>query len=123
VVRHTRSQGHTVVGDLDDSLIIGKTYEDCLRNHEYLKWFLRDLGMPINEDKCELPARNIVFLGVELSTGFPFCTAGVDEARVDHVLESISALMQSSSVSAKNVETVLGLLTFVSQVIGDRNCF
>jgi hypothetical protein len=39
VVRHMRSKGHTVVGYLDDFLVIGKTYEECLRTHEYLIWF------------------------------------------------------------------------------------
>jgi hypothetical protein len=78
--------------------------------------------MPIYEDKC-VPTRNIVFLGVKLSTELPFCTAGVDEPKVNHILESINSLMQSSTVSAKKVEAVLGLLTFVSQVIWDSKMF
>jgi len=123
VVRLMRSKGYTVVGYLDDFLVIGNTYEECLRGHEYLIWLLRDLGMPVNEDKCELPARNMIFLGVELSTELPFCTAGVDEARVNLILESINSLMQSSTVSAKKVESVLGLLTFVSQVIWGSRMF
>ena len=56
-------------------------------------------------------------------TFLEFCTAGVDEARVNHVLESISSLMQSSTVFAKKVEAVLGLLTFVSQVIWGSKLF
>ena len=79
--------------------------------------------MPINEDKCELPTRSIIFLGVELSTECPFCIAGVDETRVHHVLESIDPLMRSSTVSARKAEAVLGLLTFVSHVIWGSRLF
>jgi hypothetical protein len=63
VVRLMRSKGHTVVGYLDGFLVVGNTYGECLRGHEHLIWLLRDLGMPVNKDKCELPARNMFFSG------------------------------------------------------------
>ena len=125
IVRLMRSKGYTVIGYLDDFLLIGNSYEECLEAHEFLIWLLGDLGLPVSLDKCELPRRTIVFLGVELSTEAPggICTAGVDEARVAHVLDSIKSLLCSKTVSARKVEAVLGLLTFVSQVIWGSRMF
>ena len=49
----------------------------------------------------------------------PFCTTGVDEARVQHVLAKIDSLLRSPTISTRRVEVVLCNLTFTSQVIGD----
>ena len=124
-VRYMKSKGFTVVGYLDDFILFGNTEAECLEAYEHLIWFLRDLGFPVNEEKCEPPTRNILFLGIELATNAPggVCTAGVDAGRVDHILQSIASILQTPSVSAKKVESVLGLLTFVSQVIWGSRLF
>jgi hypothetical protein len=120
-----KSKGFTVVGYLDDFLILARTQEECQEAYDYLLWFLRDLGLPVNEEKCVGPTQSLVFLGVELSTISKgehnhriFCTAGIDPERVDHVIESIKSLFQTTGqIPVKRLESVLGLLVFVSQVI------
>jgi hypothetical protein len=125
IVRHMKSKGFTVVGYLDDFLIIANTQEECQEAYVYLLWFLRDLGLPVNEEKCVGPTQTLVFLGVELSTVAStenearlVCTAGIDSDRVAHVIERIKYIIQSNGpIPAKALESVLGLLVFVSQVI------
>jgi hypothetical protein len=116
VVRLMRSKGYTVVGYLDDFLVVGVTEERCREAYEFLLFLLRDLGFPVNEDKCEPPTQELVFLGIQLST-VGQCTASVDEARVRHVVEMITGVLSDVRVKASRLQSLLGLLTFVSQVI------
>ena len=82
-------------------LVIGKTYEDCLRSHEYLIGFWGTWVCPSMRTSVNCLLEIEFCLEVELSTELPFCTAGVDATRVNHILESIDSLMRSSTVSAK----------------------
>ena len=113
VVRLMRSKGYTVVGYLDDFLVVGVTEERCREAYEFLLFLLRDLGFPVNEDKCEPPTQELVFLGIQLST-VGQCTASVDEARVRHVVEMITGVLSDVRVKASRLQSLLGLLTFVS---------
>ena len=119
VVRHMKSKGFSVVGYLDDFLVIGNSEASCLEGYEYLLFFLRDLGFPVNEEKCVLPTRTLIFLGIELSTEGEGaeCTMSIDAERVRHVTDAISAVLREGRAPRATVESLAGLLQFVAQVI------
>jgi hypothetical protein len=77
IVRHMKSKGFTVVGYLDDFLIIANTQDECQKAYDYLLWFLRDLGLPVNEEKCVGPTQSL---------GKPLC--GDSEVFMGNVAQS-----------------------------------
>ena len=59
-----RKLGHTVIAYIDDSLLLGDTYDDCATNIKDTVLLLDSLGFTIHPDKSILtPTQSIVFLG------------------------------------------------------------
>ena len=64
-----REQGHSSVIHVDDFLLAGYTYEDCLDNVHETKLLLEGLGFHIHPKKpVFLPTQVITFLGFEINT-------------------------------------------------------
>lgn len=69
IVNHLRNLGFLSVIYLDDLLLIGRTYDDCLKNVCYTKQTLEYLGLTINETKSVMtPCQQIKFLGFVLDS-------------------------------------------------------
>ena len=64
-----RQEGHTVLGYIDDCLIIAKSFQECSFATLRLRNLLLSLGFSINEKKslC-VPDQQIVFLGYEIDS-------------------------------------------------------
>ncbi|KAK3276122.1 hypothetical protein CYMTET_15788 [Cymbomonas tetramitiformis] len=81
IVRWMQAQGASIVGYLDDFLLVGSFHEV----QEFM-WLLHEfvtfLGFEVNPDKCEGPSQVLEFLGVELSTTEGVCTARISEDRM-----------------------------------------
>ena len=58
----------TIVGYLDDFLIITSTYDECLQALNVLLQLLQELGFQINYNKLEGPWQSLVFLGIVLNS-------------------------------------------------------
>ena len=58
---------HKIVTYLDDFLVVGDTYDECLSNMNELMLVLRALGFRINYSKVEGPKQKLTFLGLELN--------------------------------------------------------
>jgi len=64
-----REQGFLSVVYVDDSLLIGDTYEECVDNIRETVTLLRELGFTIHLDKSVLqPQQKIKFLGFDINT-------------------------------------------------------
>ena len=64
-----REQGHSSVIHVDDFLLAGYTYKDCLDNVHETKLLLEGLGFHIHPKKpVFLPTQVITFLGFEINT-------------------------------------------------------
>lgn len=64
VIGYLRNLGFLSVVYLDDLLLLGNTYSECLKNIKASLEVLESLGFIINEDKsCKIPAQNCKFLG------------------------------------------------------------
>ena len=55
-----------IIAYLDDFLIVGETYNECLASMNDLVVVLRYLGFRINYNKMEMPTKSLTFLGIEL---------------------------------------------------------
>ena len=53
-----------IVAYLNDSLLVGESYEKCLSAWHEMKELLSKLGLPVNERKLVAPCQVIEFLGI-----------------------------------------------------------
>ena len=63
-----REQGHSSVIYVDDSLLAGETYKDCLDNIHKTKLLLEGLGFHIHPKKSVFLPTQVIFLGFEINT-------------------------------------------------------
>ena len=61
--------GHSCFGYIDDTFIMGETYEQCRMTVQLLKQQLIELGFKIHEQKNAMePTRELTFLGYVIDT-------------------------------------------------------
>jgi len=69
IVAYLRSKGLLLVSYLDDTLLFGKTSEECLGNIYKTSKLFKKLGLVINIKKSQLvPSQTVQFLGFEVSS-------------------------------------------------------
>ena len=62
--KYLRSKGHLSIKYIDDSLLLGETFEICLNNIRATVKLLQELGFTIHPEKSVLvPTQQIIFLG------------------------------------------------------------
>jgi len=86
-----RSRGFTSVYYLDDSLIIGRSEDECLTNIRETVSLLKELGFTVNEVKSVLnPSHDIEFLGFRLnSESMEVYLSDKKKAKIRQSIESI----------------------------------
>ncbi|KAK3248448.1 hypothetical protein CYMTET_42087 [Cymbomonas tetramitiformis] len=121
IVRWMKAQGASIVGYLDDFLLIGskKVVSEFLL---LLREFVTFLGFEVNDDKCEGPFQAMEFLGILLSTEGNQCTASISEDRILVVQQKIADIRRLGALAGSQVprtlmEGLLGLLAFCGQVV------
>ncbi len=64
-----RNAGHTSVSYIDDALLIGRSYKQCLDNISATLKLSDELGFTIHPDKCKVnPSHQIEFLGFDIDS-------------------------------------------------------
>ncbi|KAK3266873.1 hypothetical protein CYMTET_24534 [Cymbomonas tetramitiformis] len=102
IVRWMKAQGASIVGYLDDFLLIGsrKVVSEFLL---LLREFVTFLGFEVNDDKCEGPFQAIEFLGILLSTEGNQCTASISEDRILVVQQKIADIRRLGALAGSQV--------------------
>ena len=116
VCRIMSSEGYpSVIAYLDDFLIIGETYSQCLVIMTRLLKLLRLLGFSINYNKVHGPAQRLTFLGITLDTNN--MTLELPEDRLQDISTSLSTVYKQTKVSKRQLMSLAGKLNWASQVI------
>lgn len=116
VSRMMSRKGHTsIVVYLDDFLVVGKTYSDCLNKMTILMKLLRKLGFAINFSKVEGPKQCITFLGIVLDS--ISMTLRLTEGRIQDLTASLVHLYQKPKATKRQLMSIAGKLNWVTQVI------
>ena len=67
--KYLKSKGHLSVKYIDDSLLLGETFEICFNNIRATVALLRELGFTIHPEKSVLvPTQQIIFLGLAIDS-------------------------------------------------------
>ena len=107
VFAHLRALGHISTAYIDDSCLVGLTYQECLRNIIDTVSLMDDLGLTVHTEKSVLkPCRQIVFLG------FVLCSVTMTVRLTDKRCQNIISLC----IQLKNDKRTT--IRFFSKVIG-----
>ena len=104
-----RSRGIRVVFYLDDILIFGTTYDECLRNVQEVYELLFNLGFTINNAKSQMqPVRVLIFLGFIINSKDMLISLPTE--KVHKIISQCQWLLNKSSPTVREVAQVSGLL-------------
>lgn len=110
VFSYLRSRGFSSVSYLDDTLCLGKNYEECLHNVRETVKLLESLGFVINYQKSVLePKQNCTFLGfifdtVEMSISLP-------ENKRNRILQLTQKYIKLPRCTIREFSQFIGVLT------------
>ena len=105
LVASLRLQGYESCDYLDDSLLLGRTYQECVENVRARLTLTRNLGFTVNEKKSVLtPAQQIDFLGFHLDS--KLMRISLPEPKVQSIVSSIEGLLQKQTPIIGEVETL-----------------
>ena len=102
-----RNEGFISVYYLDDTLLISKSYEDCMKNVEVTANIFSDAGFIINKEKSAMiPAQKIKILGFWLNSENMSITLPDD--KVEKVLDLGKDLLSKNSIKIRDLAKFIG---------------
>lgn len=107
-----RRMGHAISGYIDDSLLVGDTYQECTENVIDTKWLFEKTGFIVNEKKSVFqPVQKLQFLGFFIDSFNMIVT--LPHEKVEKVISECSALYNKSSATLTDIARVIGILVSV----------
>lgn len=112
-IAHHEQIARWLIHYVDDFLLAEKTKRACISSTLGFLKLLQDLGAPPAPEKLELPATQMLFVGILLDT--VNLTASLDEARVREILGLLTSFSKKSTCTLKELQSLLGKLHFASR--------
>jgi len=106
---------------LDDFLFANHAYSSCERDLVAFSNMCQEVGVPLSEEKTYYPDTTMSFLGIELDTRLMEARLPID--KLQKCKETIQEFLLRSSVSLKQVQSLVGLLNHVCQVVVPGRAF
>ncbi|XP_060587405.1 uncharacterized protein LOC132742914 [Ruditapes philippinarum] len=104
-----RAEGHICTGFIDDSLLCGESYNDCLQTVHVSYNLLEKLGFFLNEEKSDyIPSKKVIYLGFVIDSDLMLVT--LPQEKQDHIKEICRSLKNSHKVTIREVARVIGVL-------------
>ena len=105
-----RKMGFSCIIYVDDSLLKGDTFEECLHNIAATEKLLKDLGFSINYVKSILqPTQIIIFLGNEINS--KDMTLQLTSKKKQKIINKALLILKNNNPSIRQVASLLGSLT------------
>ena len=104
-----REDGFSVLGYIDDSLILAESYDKCLEATNKLAQLLTQLGFTINYKKSNFtPSKSVVFLGYVINS--EKMTVSPTVKKKDKTFELINSLRSRTSHKIRFVASAIGFI-------------
>ena len=127
LVRFLKGQGFSAsVGFLDDFWVCCETEALASEALELLQDVLEFLGLEVAWDKCEGPARDLIFLGIRLCTdefGEGRVSASLPQRKCQALREKAMFFAQTSWCARKDLDRFMGQLAFASRLVRGLSLF
>lgn len=109
IVAKLRSQGVIVLAYLDDILIFGNNYDECMTNMEKIISPLQKLGFTINREKSQLlPSKIVRYLGFMINSGNMLLS--LPEEKKVSLSEKCAAVIKSKQITIRKLAELIGSL-------------
>ena len=118
VIAHLRRRGMRCLIYIDDSWVVGKSFEECLKKEEEMKKTFEELGWVFKPSKRSGdPSQRCRFLGLEINS--QDLTFNIPEDKLKSITEACLDLRKMKGwVSVRRVARVVGLLQSVRLAVG-----
>ena len=113
--------GYTANAYLDDFLIFGKSFAECSSAMHTLINLLRRLGFANNWSIVERPSQQLVFLGAVVDS--VSMTLALPTLKLKGFSDLLTMFMKKKRVSVRQLETLVGKLSWDSQVVCGGSTF
>lgn len=111
----TKQHNISLIGYLDDFLLISKSKQECEQHLALLMKTLRYLGFAINYSKVSPVDQSVTFLGLLLDTK-TMCVS-LPEDKLSKFMEEVTLMHGSRSASKRELQSLAGKLNWCGQVI------
>ena len=109
VFAQMREEGFSVLGYIDDSLILAYSFEECVRATNRLRELLIELGFTVNTEKSSLvPKQEITFLGYILNSNE--MTVQPTEKKRSKLLDLAKKLLTKKEHKIRFVASAIGFI-------------
>lgn len=109
VFAHLREKGHECFGYIDDTFIVGDSFEEALFSCQQLAATLDNLGFVVHEHKSVMiPRQELVFLGFKINS--VLMTVTPTQGKIDKFLRTVTQLRSVKRPSIRQVAGLIGLM-------------
>lgn len=106
---------------LDDFLVVDYPHARADRCINDLKQVFKQLGVPLSEEKTQGPLKVIEFLGITLDS--ELMQASLPLEKLERIREVMKSVLQSVSITKRELLSVLGHLNFAMRIIPQGRSF
>ena len=107
-----RKMGHVIMGYIDDSLLVGDTYQECTNNVLDTKCMFEKIGFIVHEKKSVFqPVQKLKFLGFLIDSVLMLVTLPQD--KVNNIISVCTDLFNREWASLRDIAKVIGNLVSV----------
>jgi hypothetical protein len=109
IYANLRAQGHTITGYIDDILIIGDDYDECIASTEEARKMIENCGFVINAEKSEFrPSKKVEFLGFIIDSGAMMVTLS-DQKKCQYT-QLCKDMLKKSKCTIRELSKLIGTL-------------
>ncbi len=117
-----RKQGHTILGYLDDFLLIGDTREECASNVETTVTLFDDLGFTVHPEKSNItPCQEVEFLGFILDSKQMIVKP--TQAKIQKIMTLCGKIQKRNKITIRELAEVIGKLVALEQGVSGGSIF
>jgi hypothetical protein len=117
-----KSQNSNIIHYLDDFLFGGRAGEiTCNSTLSIFHTVCAHLGIPIADDKTVEPTTCLTFLGIELDT--VAMQMRLPQDKLTELRDRLQAVLQVKKLTLREMQSLIGLLNFVCQVVSPGRAF
>lgn len=106
---------------LDDFIVTGRTFDECLHAQQSLIQLLRTLGFYIAWDKCSPPGQEITYLGVVLNS--KEMSVSLPSSKMCKLQNELQFFCNKKRATKKQVQRLCGILCHCSKVVKGGRTF
>ena len=121
ICRMMKRRGFTVVGYLDDFLVIERTKEQCMVAYNCLSNLLIELGFTINWGKACPPCQKLTYLGISIDSCYR--ALSLPEEKLMALSLEVDKWLQLKRAKKVELQQLVGRLNWAARVIRGGRCF